>query len=162
MGTAVSALQGEIEAGVMPSELLVCTTCRAADAPRDEPAAGERLLAQLLALAAGPVAPAAGGAPRDVSLVVRGIACLGVCSRSCSIALQAAHKMTYVFGDLAPDAESAEQVLACARQHAHAPDGLLAWASRPERLRRGLVARLPPLQAQPTESTDAPSEGMPS
>jgi predicted metal-binding protein len=151
MGTATSKLHGAIGAGPMPSELLVCTTCRPADAPRDGPAAGEQLLAQVLALEAS-----------HAGVVVRGIACLGVCSHSCSIALQAAHKMTYVFGDLPPDAESAGQVLACARQHAQAPDGLLAWASRPERLRRGLVARLPQLLAQPPESTDAPSEGMPS
>jgi predicted metal-binding protein len=145
-----------------PSELLVCTTCRPAGAARDEPAAGEQFLAQVLAVQPGPAPLAAGATATHDSVVVRGIACLGVCSRSCAIALQAEGKMTYVFGDLAPDAESAAQLLVCAQQHANASDGLLAWATRPERLRRGLVARLPPLQAQPPESTDAPSEGMPS
>jgi predicted metal-binding protein len=146
--------------------LLVCTTCRPAGAARDEPAAGEQFLSQVLVLQPSPAELAASAAAKRGSVVVRGIACLGVCSRSCAIALQAEGKMTYVFGDLAPDAESAAQLLVCAYQHADAPDGLLAWASRPERLRRGLVARLPPLQAQPPESTDAsndaPNEGTPS
>jgi len=148
--------------GTTPSELLVCTTCRPAGAARSEPAAGEQLLSQVLGTQAGSAEIAASAAATHGSVVVRGIACLGVCSRSCAIALQAEGKMTYVFGDLAPDAESAAQLLVCAQQHADASDGLLAWASRPERLRRGLVARLPPLQGQPPESTDAPNEGTPS
>jgi hypothetical protein len=44
MGTAVSARQGVIEAGVMPSERLVCTTSRAGVSPRDDRARLETLL----------------------------------------------------------------------------------------------------------------------
>jgi len=38
-------------------------------------------------------------------------------------------------------------VLACARLHRDSVDGLLAWGARPEKLRRGVIARLLPLQA---------------
>jgi predicted metal-binding protein len=119
------------------TELVVCTTCSPAGAPRDMPAAGERLLRQVVALATA--------APMPVQ--VRGVACLSGCSRACTIALQAPGKHSYVFGGLGGDPDTAAQVLACARQHAESPDGLLAWSARPERLRRGILARLPPLLA---------------
>lgn len=37
-----------------------------------------------------------------------------LCRRDCAVALQAAGKMSYFFGDLSADDTSAEQVLACA------------------------------------------------
>ena len=76
---------------------------------------------------------------------LRGIACLAACSRSCTVALQAPGKACYVFGGLAPDDDCLQAVLAVARQHAASTDGLLAWAERPQRLRQGLLVRLPPL-----------------
>lgn len=130
-------------------ELLVCRTCRPAGAARDGPAEGELPLAQVLGLHSASARPACTDAARIDGVVVRGIACLSASSRSCTVALQAGDEMTYVFGDLLPDAESAAQVLDCAHQHARAPDGLLAWASRPDRLRRGIVTRLPPCQLRP-------------
>lgn len=134
------------------TELVVCTTCRPAGAPRDEPAAGERLLRQVVALATTVPMP----------VRVRGVACLSGCSRACTIALQAPGKHSYLFGDLGGDAsadpDTAAQVLACARQHAESPDGLLAWSARPERLRRGILARLPPLLAQGADLETNPNE----
>lgn len=125
-----------------PTELLVCTTCRPADAPRDGPPAGQALFEQVEAALAfdHPGDGATATAPR-----LRGIACLAACSRSCTVALQAPGKACYVFGGLAPDDDSLQAVLAVARQHAASPDGLLAWAERPQRLRQGLLVRLPPL-----------------
>lgn len=122
------------------TELLVCTTCRPADAPRDGQAAGQDLFERVEAALAFCDEPSAAPAPR-----LRGIACLAACSRSCSVALQAPGKACYVFGGLAPDDESVHAVLVVARQHAGTSDGLLAWAERPQRLRQGLIARLPPL-----------------
>lgn len=132
------------------TELVVCTTCRPASAPRDEPAAGEVLLHQVQQQAAA--------SPAHARLRVRGTACLSACSRACTVALMAPDKHSYVFGDLAPDAvgaalDTAAQILACARQHADAPDGLLAWRARPERLRR-VVARLPPLDSPVSPVTE--------
>lgn len=122
------------------TELLVCTTCRPADAPREGQAAGEALFAQLEAALAFSDETSAASVPR-----LRGIVCLGACSRSCTVALRAPRKACYVFGGLTPDDDSVRAVLAVARQHAGSTEGLLAWAERPERLRGALIARLPPL-----------------
>lgn len=82
---------------------------------------------------------------RDCALPIRGQACLAACSQRCTAALQGAGKHSYVFGQLAPDAASVEALLEVAAQHAEPGDGQLAWARRPERLKSGLIARLPPL-----------------
>lgn len=115
-----------------PSELLVCTTCRPADAPRDAPAAGQALLDLLTALC-----------PAEAPLRLRGFACLGACGRACTAALQAPGKMSQVLADLTPDAVTAQAVLSVALQHAGSADGALPWPQRPERLRRALLVRLP-------------------
>ncbi|MBL8277521.1 MAG: DUF1636 domain-containing protein [Pelomonas sp.] len=82
---------------------------------------------------------------RDATLAVRGQACMAACRQSCTAALQGAGKHSYVFGQLAPDAACVDALLAVAAQHAEPGDGLLAWDRRPERLKSGIVARLPPL-----------------
>lgn len=117
-----------------PTELIVCTTCRPAGAPRELPPAGQALLDAVRSLHAG---------ERGAGLQVRGIACLSGCSRSCTVALQAPGKPTYYFGDLSADAQTATQVLACAQLHAHRADGALPRNERPERLRSGILAKLP-------------------
>lgn len=123
------------------AELLICTTCRAAGTAKDAAPDGRRLFDAVQARELPP------------GLHLRGIACLSVCSRSCSAALQAPGKFTYVFGDLPADADSAEQLLLVAAQHLRLDDGQLPWSDRPERLRRGVVARLVP--ALPFTSTPA-------
>ncbi len=135
-------------AATTSTELLVCTTCRPADAPREGQTAGQDLFEQL----EGALAFAPGSAP---SPLLRGIACLGACSHSCTVALQAPGKTSYLFGELAPDGDSVQAVLEVARQHASSVDGLLVWGQRPERLRRGLVARLPAMATRPGSAPDA-------
>jgi predicted metal-binding protein len=61
------------------------------------------------------------------------------------VTLQAPGKFTYYFGDLVADDTTAAEVLACAQQHAYSADGNLPRKERPERLRSGILARLPPL-----------------
>jgi predicted metal-binding protein len=125
-------------AAATSTELLVCTTCRPADAPREGQAADQGFFDQLEgALAFGPSS--------SLGPLLRGIACLGTCSRSCTVARQAPGKASYVFGELAPDDDCVQAVLEVAHQHAISVDGLLVWGQRPERLRRGLVSRLPAL-----------------
>jgi len=117
------------------TELIVCTTCRRPGQDRALPPDGEALWAEVEAAHAFMDNP--------MGLRVRGTACLSACGRSCAVAFQAAGKTTYVFGELSPDAETAQQLLACGRLHAHSPDGVLDRNTRPERLRNGIVARLP-------------------
>jgi len=121
------------------TELIVCTTCRPIGADRSQPAAGQALFDAVQRLR-----PAA-----DARLVVRGAACLSGCTRACTVALQAAGKHTYFFGDLAGDAQRPRRKCSSARLHAGSADGLLARGDRPERLRSGILMRLPPLSAQP-------------
>ena len=129
-----------------PTELVICTTCRPQGASRELPAAGEALLQAVLDAQAVQSfdAPDPAAAP---SVRVRGIACLSACNRASTVALQAAGKHTYCFGDLVPDDETAAQLLALAELHQRSADGTLARNDRPARLRSGILVRLPPLGA---------------
>ncbi len=124
--------------GVAPTELLICVTCRPQGAPRDGLAAGQALLDETLALW------------RDdaCAVRVRSVACMNGCERACTAALQAPGKTTYFFGGLQAHAETAAQLLECARLHARRADGLMARNERPQGLRGTLLAKLP---AYPTE-----------
>ena len=82
---------------------------------------------------------------RDWPLPIRGQACMAACKQSCTAALQGPGKHSYLFGQLAPDADSVAALLDVAAQHAEPGDGLLAWSRRPACLKTGLLARLPPL-----------------
>ncbi|MEZ5702591.1 MAG: DUF1636 domain-containing protein [Burkholderiaceae bacterium] len=134
------------------TELIICTTCRPAGHPRDQQAPGERLLEIVQAT------QAQDGAQAWSAVRPRGMACMAVCTRACSVAFQAPGKHTYLFGDLTPDEDTARQLLDCAALHARAADGSLVRDQRPERLRRGMLARLPPSGQAPTAG--APSPGV--
>lgn len=115
--------------------LMVCVTCRA---PGGDPDArpGAQLLQRLeAALAAEPPA----------HLAVEPVECLSVCKRPCTVALAAPGRWTYVYGDLDPDT-AAETLLAFAGQYRATPDGIVAWRERPEPIRKGVVARIPPIR----------------
>jgi predicted metal-binding protein len=127
------------------TEIIVCTTCRPPGASRELPAEGLALFEA--------VQDALLNCELDTGeykgLQVRGLACMSGCSRACTVTLQAQGKFTYYFGDLAPDAETASQVIACAQLHKQSADGNLVRNTRPERLRSGILARLPPILASP-------------
>lgn len=116
-----------------PTTLLVCTRCRPADADPSLPRTGAALLATTRA--------SANSLPH---LRVQGVACLSGCKRACAAALMAPGKVGYLFGDVPPNAEGAADLLAIALAHAARRDGFLPRAARPERLRAGILARLPP------------------
>jgi predicted metal-binding protein len=119
------------------ARVLVCITCRAATDPThlpdaDAPRAG-------LALAEATAAAAAG----DSDISVQRIRCLGNCSRGLSAAIRCDHAWTYVFGGLEPARDGPSLVIG-ARLLALAADGIMPWRGRPESLKRGLIARVPP------------------
>lgn len=124
------------------TEVIVCTTCRPAHVPRDQPAPGAALL-EAVQIAAWNVDPA-----QLANVRIRGVECMTGCNRACTVTFQAAGKYLYYFGDLAADAETAAHLLACAQLHAQTPDGTLLRNDRPERLRNGILARIPPLLSQ--------------
>jgi len=111
--------------------IYVCTTCR----PPGEPDSAVRPGA---ILATATVAAAAG-----TEVDVRPMRCLGNCSRGASAALRANGSWTYVFGGLDPGCGKA--LIDGAHLLAEAADGLMPWRGRPEPLKRGLIARMPPL-----------------
>jgi predicted metal-binding protein len=59
------------------------------------------------------------------------------------IALAAPHKTTLMFGDL-PPLESAADILQLAIQYHASADGLILRQERPDRLKKGILARIPP------------------
>ncbi|MFG1347168.1 DUF1636 family protein [Xanthobacter autotrophicus DSM 431] len=109
--------------------LFVCTTCRTPDAPADAPRAGAALVEATRAAATGDMA-------------VKGVACLANCKRALSAALVRRDGWTYLFGDLGT--EAAPDLIEGARLLAGSADGLMPWRGRPEALKRGMVARIPP------------------
>ena len=115
--------------------IYVCTTCRSAGQPLEpkEERAGFRLFEAL-------TKPPAGFALVPVE-------CLSVCKRPCTVAFAAPGKWTYVYGDL-PDEASAQIILAGAKLYAAAADGLIPWKQRPDALKKGVVARIPPLETR--------------
>lgn len=125
--------------------LSVCTTCRAAGDP-SEPRAGARLLAALRAEAARAPVP---------GLRIEGTECLSVCKRPCTVAVSSAARWTYVYGDFdgVEDPEAAARtILAGLRRYLETPDGVVPWRERPEAFRKGVVARIPPLNPARAES----------
>jgi predicted metal-binding protein len=80
----------------------------------------------------------------DDRVAVRAVACLGNCKRGLSAALYRPGCWTYVFGGL--DEGSGDDLIAGARLFAGSIDGFLPWSGRPEALKRGLIARVPPIE----------------
>jgi len=109
----------------------VCVTCRRPGDSEDTPRPG-------LALARATAKAAEG-----TGVSVCQVECLANCSRSLSAAMRCDGAWTYVFGGLSPERDAAA-LIEGARLLARAEDGLLPWRGRPEVLKRGLIARVPP------------------
>ena len=125
--------------------VLVCITCRIPSDSVDAPRKG---------LALAEATSHALGDALDVE--VKRVRCLGNCNRGLSAAIRRANAWTYVFGHL--DAErDGPTLIAGARLFAGSTDGLMPWRGRPDPLKRGLIARVPPLdfQGELPEATDA-------
>ncbi|MGE0022251.1 MAG: DUF1636 family protein [Hyphomicrobium sp.] len=117
--------------------IFVCTTCRRKRADRPEgydlPGVGlaaalaEEILRQGLA-----------------ELTVIPVACLAVCRRPCTVAFAAPGKWTHLVGDLDADAHVAD-IVATALAVARSEDGIVPWVERPQSIKSGGLARVPPL-----------------
>jgi len=114
--------------------IYVCVTCRPAGEPDSRVRPGVILAAATAKAAAG------------TEVEVRPMRCLANCSRGPSAALRCDGSWTYVFGGL--EVDSAAALVEGARLLAGATDGILPWRGRPAPLKRGLIARVPPLGFQ--------------
>ncbi|MBD2597622.1 FeS-binding protein [Nostoc sp. MBR 210] len=118
--------------------LFICQTCASVwqDGQRVGESGGQKLLHQIQQLA------------QDWDLrnefPIQAVECMSACNRSCVVAFAAKGKLTYLFGDLDVDS-SAAAVLECAEQYYTKIDGVLPWSERPEPLKRGILAKIPPL-----------------
>jgi len=110
--------------------IIVCSSCRDASGSDERPRPGEIL------------GKAVRETARGAGVRVRQVECLGNCKRRLSAALLRDGCWTYVFGDLTPD--DGHHLIAGALLLSASTDGLLPWRGRPECLKRGLVARIPP------------------
>jgi predicted metal-binding protein len=110
--------------------IIVCETCRDPSDPDREPRPGA-LLAEATRLAAS-----------GSRLKVFRTACLGTCQRGLGAAIGRDGCYTYVFGNL--DVGCGADLVAAAKLFSTSDNALLPWRGRPERLKRGMVARLPP------------------
>lgn len=124
-------------AGVLPGSALadativVCTSCRDEHGSDTRPRAGEILAEDTRRAATGE------------NIRIRTVECLGNCKRRLSAAILRDGCWSYVFGDLMPS--SGADLVAGARLFSTSVDGLIPWRGRPDSLKRGLVARIPPL-----------------
>ncbi|MEH2193621.1 MAG: DUF1636 family protein [Nostoc sp.] len=118
--------------------LFVCTTCASVwqNGKRVGISGGEQLLHRLQELSQG--------WELQEKFSIRAVECMSACNRSCVIAFAAEGKSTYLFGDL-PVNGSASAVLECASQYYTKSDGLLPWSERAEPLKKGILAKIPPL-----------------
>ena len=115
--------------------IYVCTTCRRPEDPEDYPRPGAAL------------ADATIRAAENSGVAVEPLRCLANCKRGCTAVLRrtdpSAPAWTYVFGHLDPAAD-AQALVQGAKLLAGSADGLMPWRGRPDALKRGLIARIPP------------------
>jgi predicted metal-binding protein len=115
----------------------VCITCRHPGGPENEPRPG--------AILAAATAKAAEGS----GVVIKPVRCLANCTRGLSAAVRCNGCWTYVFGGL--DVACGPALVDGARLLACATDGIMPWRGRPQALKRGLIARVPPLNFEEVE-----------
>ncbi|RVC56790.1 MULTISPECIES: DUF1636 family protein [unclassified Mesorhizobium] len=111
--------------------VIVCSSCRDETGSDAHPRAGALLAEDTRRAASGE------------KINIRTVECLGNCKRRLSAALLRDGCWSYVFGDLT--ATSGADLVAGAKLFATSTDGLIPWRGRPDSLKRGLVARIPPL-----------------
>jgi len=115
----------------------VCITCRHPGGPESEPRPG--------AILAAATAKAAEGS----GVVIKPVRCLANCTRGLSAAVRCNGCWIYVFGGL--DVACGPALVDGARLLACATDGIMPWRGRPQPLKRGLIARVPPVNFEEVE-----------
>ncbi|TPM01527.1 DUF1636 domain-containing protein [Mesorhizobium sp. B2-3-11] len=111
--------------------VIVCASCRDESGSDARPRAGELLAEDTRQAASGD------------NIRIRTVECLGNCKRRLSAAILRDGCWSYVFGDLTTT--SGADLVTGAKLFATTSDGLIPWRGRPDSLKRGLVARIPPL-----------------
>ena len=127
----------------MTHSLLVCTTCASTwqNGKKVGISGGETLLKKISQLHQE--------WDRRSQFEIRPVSCMSACSHACVVTFASEGKYSYLFGDLPIDTDNilntASAILSCAEIYGDHPDGMLAWKDRPEPLKSGVIARIPPL-----------------
>ncbi|OYQ61709.1 FeS-binding protein [Pseudanabaena sp. SR411] len=127
----------------MIHRLLVCTTCASTwqNGKKVGVSGGETLLKELSQLHQN--------WEWRSQFEILAVSCMSACSHACAVAFASEGKYSYLFGDLPSDvdnmATTASAILSCAEIYGDRSDGMLAWKERPEPLKSGVIARIPPL-----------------
>jgi predicted metal-binding protein len=86
----------------------------------------------------------------DDNVVVRPVQCLSVCKRPATVAVSSPDGYTFLFGDLEPGSGTAALV-SFVQSYRKSDYGLVPWRERVDVLRKGMVARVPPLRWSPDD-----------
>ena len=133
--TRVEPPQLSLPAG--PVIVSVCTTCKTAD---DGNVVGPDMFAAVQA--------ALGNG--DPNVVVRPVQCLSVCKRPATVAVTSSDGYTFLFGDLQADSGTAA-LKSFVKSYQNSGYGLVPWRERAEVLRKGMLARVPPMRWSPDD-----------
>ena len=120
-----------------PVFVSVCITCKSADG-------GEVVGPDMFAA----VQAALGG--DDANVMVRPVQCLSVCKRPATVAVTSPDGYTFLFGDLQTESGTAA-LKSFVKSYQKSDYGLVPWRERAEVLRKGMVARVPPLRWSPDD-----------
>lgn len=78
------------------------------------------------------------------SIHLQPVRCMGACSRSCVVAFAAPAKLTFVLSELSPT-HSVSELLQFSQQYITCTEGKVPYKERPEAVKQGIHAVLPPL-----------------
>jgi predicted metal-binding protein len=120
-----------------PVIVSVCITCKTADG-------GEVVGPDMFA------AVEAALGRDEANVVVRPVQCLSVCKRPATVAVTSPDGYTFLFGDLQPESGTAA-LASFVKSYQNSDYGLVPWRERAEVLRKGMVARVPPMRWSPDD-----------
>jgi predicted metal-binding protein len=119
-----------------PVTISVCITCKTENGE----VVGPAMFAAMKA--------AIGAAGNEV--LVRPVQCLSVCKRPATVAVSGDGGYTFLFGDLVAETGPAA-LTASVESYRSSDHGLVPWRERAEVLRKGIIARVPPLDWSPDD-----------
>ena len=119
-----------------PVVVSVCVTCKTADGGT---VVGPDMFESVMA-AIGP----------SDFVLVRPVQCLSVCKRPATVAVTSPDGYTFLFGDLQTESGTAALV-SFVKSYQKSDYGLVPWRERAEVLRKGMVARVPPMRWSPAD-----------
>jgi predicted metal-binding protein len=87
---------------------------------------------------------------REAAVMVRPVQCLSVCKRPATVAVTSPDGYTFLFGDLQTDSGT-DALVSFVQSYRKSDYGLVPWRERAEVLRKGMVARVPPMRWSPDD-----------